>query len=105
MTVAVFGLTVTTFIHKGQVGFGKVQIPRDDLGDLGRSLLVTLCDPRARSRWLMAGKDRDLCKQPSEGSAFKIPGVEGIRDGGTRQGRLPVASTSSLRSALVHLSQ
>lgn len=70
MTLAVFGLT-EMFIRKGQVGFGKVQISRDDQGDLGRSLWVTLCDPRARSRWLMAGKDRDLCKQPSEGSSLQ----------------------------------
>lgn len=68
MTLEVFSLIVV-FRHKGQVGFGKAQIPRDSLGDLGCYLQVMLCDTRARSRWLMAIKDRELCKQPFKGSS------------------------------------
>lgn len=68
MALEVF-ILIVVFRHKGQVGFGTVQIHRYSLGDLGSNLPVMLCDTRARSRWPMAIKDGELCKQPFEGSS------------------------------------
>lgn len=58
MTLEIFSLIIA-FRRKGQTGFGKVQFHRDSLGDLGCNLPV-MCDTRARSRWLVAIKDRTL---------------------------------------------
>jgi hypothetical protein len=60
MTSEYLGGLIVASRHKGQVGFGKVQIYRDSLGDLGCNRPVMLCDTRARSRWQMAIEDRTL---------------------------------------------